>query len=318
MSNRYIRTRSKKSNQPSEATNTNTSKNQKASRVLIEGFEYNRTERNDFETINIDKYTGPKSDDHVTWIRVYGLHEPSTLTLLASKFNVHNLAINDILDTDQDPKISDFYDFLFVVLKKLSFNTTTNQIDQEHTSLVIKEKLVIIFQEKNDNFFDSIRERIQNGDEKLQRKGTDYLAYILMDAIVNDYHTVLEEFGDRLLSLEESLLESPSSSSIEEIHYVKKEVTVAQRLSIATLNVTEDLQKAELMSKSKGMNDYLKNLNDHVSQFCDTLNTMLTTVSGLPDLYMSSMSAKMEETMKILTMIGTAIVLFETYISFFQ
>jgi magnesium transporter len=242
----------------------------------------------------------------LTWINVDGLHEPAWVTRLGELFHLHPLVLEDIVHTGQRPKLDELDGALFVVLKMLRYNEESRTIEDEQVSFVLKENLLLTFQEKGGgDVFGEVRKRLLSGAGKLAKNGPDYLMYALIDAIVDNYFVVLERMGEDIEEVEEALLESPSPQELETIHGLRREALFLRRFIWPLREVLARLEKGGSPLVKESINPYLRDLYDHTIQVMDTVETFRDMLSGMLDLYLSNVSLKLNETMKVLTMIST-------------
>jgi len=214
---------------------------------------------------------------------------------------LHPLILEDIVNTEQRPKMEDFEQYIFVVLKMLQYNEKEDEIIAEQVSLILGSNFVISFQETEGDIFDPIRDRIRNSKGRIRKMGADYLAYALLDAVVDNYFTILEKIGEKIETVEEELVANPIPETLQIIHTMKREMIFLRKSVWPLREVVGGLQRAEsaLIQESTGI--YLRDVYDHTIQVIDTIETFRDMISGMLDIYMSSVSNKMNEVMKVLT-----------------
>ena len=222
-----------------------------------------------------------------------------------SATDFHPLVLEDILNTDQRPKMEEYGDYLYIVLKMLHDKGKGNQIEAEQVSLVLGPNFVFSFQESGGDVFDQIRERLRTGKGRLRKMGADYLAYTLVDAIVDYYFVILEKLGERIELLEEELVAHPRTETLKEIHTLKREMIFLRKAVWPLREVISGLQRGEspLVQKTTGI--YLRDVYDHTIQVIDTIETFRDMLSGVLDIYLSSVSNRLNPVMKVLTIIAT-------------
>ncbi len=245
-----------------------------------------------------------KASRTVSWINVNGIHEIGPIETLGSCFGLHPLVLEDILNTDHRPKLEDYDDYLFLVLKML-FYDRENGIRTEQVSLVLGPNYVLSFQENVGDVFDSVRERLRGGKGRIRKLGADYLAYALMDAVVDSYFAILETIGDGIEEMEQELVTDPSPQTLNHIHHFKREMILLRKSVWPLRELISALQRVEppLISDTTGV--FLRDVYDHTIQVVDTVETFRDIISGMLDLYLSSISNRMNEVMKVLTIIAT-------------
>jgi magnesium transporter len=244
----------------------------------------------------------------VTWLNVDGSHQVETLEEIGSRLDIHPLVLEDILDTSQRPKIEDFERFLFIELNMLSWNENQLQIESQQVSLILGENFLVTFQEYEKDVFDPLRNRIRDGKSRLTKQGADYLAYSLIDAIVDHYFIVLENLGEQIEFLEEELVTDPDPGTLQSIHELKRELIFLRKSVWPLREVIGALERGESSLFQPSSLIYLRDVYDHTIQIIDTVETFRDMVSGMLDIYLSSISNRMNEVMKVLTIIATVFI----------
>jgi magnesium transporter len=213
--------------------------------------------------------------------------------------------LEDILNTDARPKTEDYGAYLFIIVKVLSFDEMTNGILKEQVSIVLGRNFVLSFQERGGDVFDIIRDRIRTGKGRVRKMQADYLAYVLMDAIVDNYFVVLETLGEKVEDLEEALVNKPTREAAHTLHLLKREMISLRRAIWPLREVISLLQRSESPLIRQGTGIYLRDVYDHTIQVIDTVEAQRDMLSGMLDIYLTSVSNRMSEVMKVLTIIST-------------
>jgi magnesium transporter len=247
----------------------------------------------------------PTDPSTVTWIDVDLVHQVDLVAGIGECFGLHPLIVEDILNTDQRPKMEDFGNYLYVVLRALTCNGDKCGLETEQVSLVLGRNYVISFQEKAGAVFGKVRDRIRAGKGRIGKSGADYLAYSLLDTVVDNYFIVLESIGERIEILEDALVTSPASSTLRGIHVLKRDLIFLRRSVWPLREVLNGLQREETALVSVSTRVYLRDVYDHTIHAIDTLETFRDMISGMIDIYLSSLSNRLNEVMKVLTMIAT-------------
>ena len=280
---------------------------QKLDQALIDALEYSPEQfwERQFDAATVEQSCQLRPEAKVSWINLVGLHQISYLETLGRCFGLHPLVMEDILNTEHRPKLEEFEDHLFIVVKMLQFDDASNEIRTEQVSLILGRNYVLTFQEREGDVFEGVRERIRNGKGRLRDHGADYLAYILLDALVDNYFLILEKLGDQIEELEEELIHRPNPATMQKIHHFKREMILLRKAIWPLREVISGLQRQEggLISDATGA--FLRDLYDHSIQILDTVETLRDILAGLLDLYLSSLSHRMNEIMKVLTLIAT-------------
>ncbi|MFH1008818.1 MAG: magnesium/cobalt transporter CorA [Candidatus Latescibacterota bacterium] len=240
--------------------------------------------------------------DTVTWIDVDGIGEVEVIRKLGEQFKLHPLALEDVLNIPQRPKVEEYEDQLFIVTRMVSFNET---MESEQVSMFLGRNYLITFQERPGDCFDPVRERIRKNKGIVRQGGADYLAYVLMDALIDGYFPALEVLGERIEELEDNVMENPSRETLHRIHDVKRDLLVLRRLVWPEREAINTLLREETPLINVATRTYLRDCYDHTIQVMDVVETYRELASGLMDVYLSSLSNRMNEVMKTLTVVAT-------------
>ena len=224
---------------------------------------------------------------------------------VGNSFNVHPLVLEDIANTVQRPKMEDFDDYIFVVLRMLRFDEKDDETKTEQISILLGPDFVISFQEREGDVFDIIRERLRNNKGKIRKMGADYLAYSLIDAIVDNYFVILEKRGETIEEMEDKLVTNPTSETLQALHDLKREMIFLRKSVWPLREVISRLERSESPLINKSTFVYLRDVYDHTIQVMDSVDTFRDMLSGMLDIYLSSVSNRMNEVMKVLTVIAT-------------
>ncbi|MDT8441794.1 MAG: magnesium/cobalt transporter CorA [Desulfuromonadales bacterium] len=241
----------------------------------------------------------------VHWINLCGIHDIAIIQQLGERFGIHLLALEDILNTGHRPKLDEYDGYSLIVLKMLFWEEETQTMSIEQVSLVLGANYVLSCQEREGDVFDGVRERLRRASGRIRQRGADYLAYALLDSVVDSYFHILEKIGDGLIRLEEDLIGAVNPSQLTSIHHYKRELLLMRRAVWPLRDLVNQLQKEESPLVDDGTRLYLRDLYDHTVQVIDTLEIFRDTLTGLQDLYMSSVSNRMNEIMKVLTIMAS-------------
>lgn len=241
----------------------------------------------------------------VTWINVDGLHDVSALADFGEAFQLHPLLLEDILNTDQRPKAEYLENTAYVILKFFDYEPVKNELLTEQVSLVLGENYLISFQEETGDEFDGVRERLRQNSLRIRKAGADYLAYTLIDTVVDRYFNVLEKVGETLDALEEDLMSRRKGQLLSSIHHLRRELIYLRKYVWPVREVLNSLQHAETPLFTGKTRLYLRDVYEHTVQVMDTLETYRDLLGGVQDLYLSLTSNRLNEIMKVLTVIST-------------
>ncbi|MEJ2697288.1 MAG: magnesium/cobalt transporter CorA [Candidatus Sulfobium sp.] len=278
----------------------------KTDRTKIAVMDYDDREVREKETGDVEECLLFRDSPAVTWIDVEGIHDTRVLQRLGDCYGFHPLVLEDILNTDQRPKMEDYTGYLFIVLKRLSANGSANGIASEQISFILGPSYVLSFQEgMAGDIFGPTRERIRKNGAKLRKMGADYLVYTLMDAIVDNYFTVLEAMGEKVEVLEEKLVSAPTDETLRDIQYMKRELIFLRKSVWPLREVVGSMVRGDSPLIGETTRIYLRDIYDHTIHVIDTIETFRDMISGMLDIYLSSMSNRMNSIMKVLTIIAT-------------
>lgn len=277
----------------------------KVEEVKITIIDYDETHFQEKEAKSIEECFTFKDKPTTTWINVEGIHQVEILEKLGECYGFHPLILEDILNTDQRPKMEDFGEYIYVVLKML-YPNNNSEVVTEQISLILGPNFVISFQEgiKGD-VFDPVRDRIRTGKGKIRQLGADYLAYSLIDSIVDHYFIILEKSGENIEFLEEKLITSPTPQTLQTIHNLKREMIFLRKSVWPLREVISGLERGESFLIKENTRIYLRDVYDHTIQVIDNVETFRDMLSGMLDIYLSSVSNRLNAVMKVLTIIAT-------------
>ena len=241
----------------------------------------------------------------VSWINITGLHEVETLAQFGDAFGLHPLVLEDILNTDQRPKLEDYGEYLYIVIKRLGNGAPANEISTEQISLILGRNLVISFLESDSGVFNVVKDRILNNRGRIRRLGADYLAYTLMDAVVDNYFAIFEKLGERIEILQETIISRPTPASLQTLHALKRELLFLRKSVWPLREVVSGLQRGDSTLIHKDTWFYLRDVYDHTIHVIDTIETYRDMLASMMDIYLSSLSIRLNEVMKVLTIIAT-------------
>jgi magnesium transporter len=272
-------------------------------KVILELITYNLKEHVRYNDLSIDELIKHIQPGKVNWINVDCLHEHVIVEKLQAHFSLHALLIDDILN-DQRPKAEEYDDYLFFTLKML-YRIAGDEIDYEQISFVLGSNYLISFQEKEGDLFDAFRERIRLDQGKVRKKKADYLLYRLIDIIVDNYYVILDNIGDKIEEIEEDVISNPSNQTFYKIQAIKKELIYLRKAVYPLRDAVSRVIKDEYGFIEEENIRYFSDIYDHVIHLIDSLETYKDLTSSLMDVHMNSMNTRMNEVMKVLTVIST-------------
>jgi len=238
----------------------------------------------------------------VTWVNVDGLGDAAMIAKLGEIFGLHRLALEDVINVHQRPKAEQYGDHTYIVAREVTLGEC---LETEQISIFLGKNYVLTFQERAGDCFGAVRERIRIVSGRIRAAGPDYLAYALLDAIIDAYFPVMEQHGERLEALEDEIIAKPASDAIERVHVIKRELQVFRRLLWPTRDAINSLLRDEQCYFTADTRIYLRDCYDHTLRIIELLEAQRELAADLVDLYLSSASHRMNEIMKVLTVITT-------------
>ncbi|MBI5783746.1 MAG: magnesium/cobalt transporter CorA [Gammaproteobacteria bacterium] len=277
----------------------------KTDRTRIRLLHYDAAQVVEREFEDIEDGAGMRPGTGVAWVHVTGVHDVALLDKLGRGFGLHPLVLEDISNTDQRPKFEDYGDYIYVVLKMLHDGPSNRDIAVEQVSIIFGKDFVLSFEEAEPTVFDPVRERIHAGRARIRERGADYLAYSLLDAVVDNYFSLLEQIGERMELLHGELLASPSPRMQQGLHQLRREMVLLRKSVWPLREVLGGLERGRSGLIKEGTFVYLRDVYDHTVHVIDTVETFRDMIGGLMDIYLMSLSNRMNEIMKVLTIIAT-------------
>ncbi len=274
-------------------------------KTKITVFDFDQNNYQEKEISTIEECFPFKDTPTITWINIDDL-QVDIIEKIDTHFGIHPLVLEDIVNTAQRPKMEDFEDYIFIVLKMLYKDQDKDEIIAEQVSFILGPNYVISFQEKpGGDVFDPIRDRIRNYKGRVRKMGADYLAYVLIDCVVDHYFIILENLDEKIEQLEEILLKDIKPEFSQRIHQLKRDIIFLLKQVWPLREVVSGLQRTESKLIKKTTVIYLRDLYDHSIRVIENIETFRDLLAGLHDIYLSSLSNKMNEIMKVLTIIST-------------
>lgn len=273
----------------------------KVEKVRLTVIDYDENQISSRELESVEEALPFRESPTVSWLNIYGLHDPHIMEKIGNYFGIHPLSMEDILNTDQRPKMEVFENYLFLVLKMVSSDGNTASVNIEQISIILGKNFVITFQERPGDMFTPIRRRLQEGGGRLRKRGADYLFYAIMDIIVDHYFWALENISERIEELDERVIDSTSSEIAQNIKELKKEILLLRKQISPLREVLASLHREEFSLIQPETGPFLRDLYDHQIQVVEALENYRDLLNGVMDIYFSNLSNRMNEVMKVLT-----------------
>ena len=273
------------------------------SKVILELIQYNETDYLRKDNVPVEEIIGDLKPNYINWVNVDGLHDHGLIDKLGKHFCIHPLLVEDIT-SDHQPKSEEYDDYLFFTLKML-YRIENGVIDYEQISFVLGKDFFVSFQEKEGDLFDPFRERIRLSQGRVRKLKGDYLLYRLIDIIVDNYYQVLDTVGFQIEQIEEDVYQNPSESNFLRIQKTKKDLLFLRKALYPLRDALSKLLKDESTFIETGTVKYFSDVYDHVVHLIDSIETYKDLNSGLMDIHINAMNTRMNEVMKVLTVIST-------------
>ncbi|MBK6484807.1 MAG: magnesium/cobalt transporter CorA [Chitinophagaceae bacterium] len=277
----------------------------KDQQVNISVIDYDETHFEERTELNIEDCFKYKESTTCTWINVAGIHQTDIIEKIGKHFGINPLVLEDVVNTNSRPKIDDFKDYVFIILKMLTYDTEKRVLRIEQVSLVCGKNLVISFQEDEGDLFNSIRMRLRDAGSRIRKYGPDFLAYSLMDKIVDEYFIIIESMGTELEDMEDEVSGDPTREFLRRYNELKQNGIHLRKSVWPLREVINYLLRGDVWLVKQEVLPYYRDLYDHTIQVIDTTETYRDLFSDIMDIYLSTLSLKMNEVMKVLTIIST-------------
>lgn len=279
---------------------------QSGEKIRITVLSYNTEGVKETELRTVGQIKDYPLKNHINWINVDGVHDPAIIETIGEHFGIHPLVLEDILNTRQRPKVEDYGDYLYFVIRMVDFEQgSKNELMREQVSIILGKDYILSFQEKMGDVFDPIRNRIRAGKGKMAHFQADFLGYLLLDSVVDQYFNILENLGGKIDKVEEQLIERAKKETLQEIYILKRKLIFLRESVWPLRDTVASFQRLDNELVTESIDIYLRDFNDHVMRVIDTVETYRDTTSSMVDLYLSTTSIKMNEVMKVLTVIST-------------
>ncbi len=278
---------------------------QKMDAARVDVIDYSESRLNELQDVSIDRCGDLAKPHGVTWINVNAVHDVGLVESLGKRLDLHPLTMEDIVNTGQRPKTEEFPGYIYVVLKMFFYDEEANQTEIEHVSMIFGENYVVSFQEKEGDVLDTVRERLKTGKGRIRSMKADYLAYALMDAVVDNYFLAVERIGDRIEDLDDQILADPKPEAMAEVHRLKRDILSLRRAVWPLREEIGALEKSESPLIRPETKVFLRDLYDHTIQVIDMVETFRDILGGMHDTFLSGVSNRTNEIMKVLAIIAT-------------
>ncbi len=276
---------------------------ERTDKIKITLIEYNDSEYFEDVFYDLNDCLSHVKPNMIKWINVEGLHDIALVEKIGKFYNIHPLTLEDIVHVDQRPKFEDYEHYVVAIMKMISY---TIEVQSEQLAIVLCESTVISFQEPHGgDAFDIIRNRLRQCKGRVRKLGADYLAYALMDAVVDCYFTAIEKIGDKVEEIEEEIISQSDKKSLMELYHLKREMIYLRKQVWPMRDMINNMIRSETTLINPASDIYLRDLSDHVTRIIDTVETYRDLLSGIMDIYLSTNANRMNEVMKVLTIMSS-------------
>ena len=277
---------------------------QKVDNVTVNLIEYDSEKINEITNASFEECLESKNKPNVSWVNIIGVHDPNVIKTFGDNFGIHSLHQSNIMNTELRPSVEIFDDHILIMLKMPHYDSQTGKLDLEQISIVLAENHLLTFQEIEDDFFDEIRKRLRDNAGSIRKLKSDYLAYSLIDAIIDSYFLVLEKIGDLTEDLEEVLMQNPTPETMQTIQTLKRRMIALRKAIWPGREIINSLERESTVLISDNTRTYLRDVYNHTIQVTDSIEGLRDVIGGMLDTYLSSVSNRMNEVMKTLTIVA--------------
>ena len=272
-------------------------------RIKITLIEFNETEFIEEVFYDLSDCIMHVKPNMIKWINVEGVHNTALIEKIGKIYDIHPLTLEDIVHIDQRPKFEDFDNYVLAILKMINYDS---EVISEQLSIVLLENTVISFQEpQGGDAFDIIRNRLRQCKGRVRKLGADYLFYALIDAVVDCYFTVIEKIGDKVEEIEVEIMNEPKKESLNHLYRMKREIIFLRKQVWPLRDMIANLIRSETKFITPNTQLFLRDVQDHSTRIIDTVETYRDLLSGIMDIYLSTNANKMNEVMKLLTIMSS-------------
>ncbi len=266
---------------------------------------YNNEVVNEYQIKEIAELESYVQEGLNIWVHVDGIHDPAIIRAIGEQFGIDGLVLEDIMNAEHRPKIEVYDDYLFITLKSLTFNQKIHEILATQHSYILLNSVVISFSENDNVLYNPLRKRFKSDKSKVRQEGSDYLLYALMDIVVDHYYMLADQLGDELETLEEDIFNDPSDQALQKIHLMKNDILLLRKAINPLKEIINKIYKTEDDFIKPHIISYYSDVYDHALHVIDVVDTFRDISTSLKDLYLSSVSTRMNKVMQVLTVIAT-------------
>ncbi|MFX1444625.1 MAG: magnesium/cobalt transporter CorA [Promethearchaeota archaeon] len=276
---------------------------EKKEKVKIQMITYDKNEFDEKEITFIDDAVSQMDRSKITWIKISGVHDVKIIQKIGDLLHIHPLVLEDIMNTEQRPKTEIFNDYIFIILKRFYFSEQKERLNEEQISIILGSNLLVSFQEQEFDTFNNVRIRIKENMGVIRNMGADFLTYSIIDIIVDDYFKILEKLSNMIEKIEEDFIKNPEQEILQLLFKVRREILILQKSILPLREVINGLEKTKFIDQSTYL--FFKDIYDHIIHILDMIELLRNIMIEMINLYLSSVSNKLNEVMKLLTIVST-------------
>lgn len=280
----------------------------RSDKVQISLFDYDKEKLTEKQDTTVQECLKGLDSEETTWINISGIDDIQTIEIIGRRFGLHPLLLEDIVSSGQRSKLDDYKDTIFIIAKMLNYNNESQTVEDEQVSLILGKNFLISFLESKNNVFAPIYERLRPDNSKIRQRGPDYLCYTLLDCLVDNYFLILEKVDGKLENLEEEVIKFPTPKTLQKIQRGKREITLLRKSVWPMREVISNFRRIESPLIQESTKLYIHDVYDHTIQAIDAIESFRDIASGMLDIYLSNISLRMNEIMKVLTVVSTIFV----------
>ncbi|RKU27386.1 magnesium and cobalt transport protein CorA [Candidatus Poribacteria bacterium] len=273
--------------------------------IQVNLIDYNDSQFQEYTVESVEECETFNNEDMVTWINIRGLHNPDFISSIGEHIGINSMVLEDVMNPTQLPKIEIFDDYIYILLRTLHFNSDTSVVSDEPVNLIIGQNYVVMIHESGEELFKPIYDRIIMNQGRIRKMNSSYLAYALIDLIVDYFFIMAEDISDQLDSIEEEIISDPTPDNLKKINTLRQQIHMMRKPVLSLREVIDEVFSDEIPILDIDTHIYFRDVHDHILQVIQSIETLRIVVSGLFDTYSSALNHKMNEVMKVLTIVAT-------------
>ena len=273
----------------------------KSDEVILEVIDYDSENLDEFNAKDVNEVAKFNQTATTTWLNIYGLHDVKVMDEIAMKFELNSLILADVMNTHARPKIQEYDNCIYISFKMLQYDDKRNYISSENIVIIIKEHILLLFQEKIGDVFDPVRDRMRKNKKRIRSSRTDYLAFALMDIVFDNYNYIISQIGEKIETLEVTLLNNANESALKEVNNFKKEIIYLNKSIKPCREIVVELLKLDSELLEENVYVHFEDLKNNLNQALESLESYREILSDQLQVYHTTISSKLNDIIKFLT-----------------